>query len=288
MEASSKKNHRIAHYSLQCNGILLSLDTPKIMGVINLSPDSFYAGSRLQHISDILTMAEKMLQDGAAILDLGAQSTRPGSERLGEDEELHRLIGAVEALHKEFPEAILSIDTYLPKVARLSVTAGASIINDISGGGSDDEMLETVSLLGVPYICMHMRGNPGTMHKQQPYDDIGIEVMDYFIQKIARCQAAGIKDLVLDPGFGFSKNIDDNFRLLHELPALCLMGKPLLAGISRKSTIYKTLGITPEEALNGSTVLHTICLLNGARILRVHDVLEAVEAVKLVGRVVGV
>lgn len=284
LEASFKKNPRTAHYSLQCGGILLPLDKPKIMGILNLNPDSFYSGSRVQKISALLSLSEKMLNDGASILDLGAQSSRPGSARLGEDEELQRLIGSLEAVHREFPEAILSVDTYLPKVARIAVETGASIINDISGGGYDDAMIETVARLGVPYICMHMRGNPQTMHQQQNYEDIGREIMDYFITKIDMCRRAGIKDLVLDPGFGFSKGIDDNFNLLKELPALSRMGQPLLAGISRKSTIYKTLGVTAEEALNGSTVLHTICLLNGANILRVHDVKEAMEVVQLVGK----
>jgi dihydropteroate synthase len=268
-------------FTLNCKGRLLVVDKPIVMGILNVTPDSFYSGSRVNE-DEILRKAEKMLAEGASILDIGGQSTRPGSEQIGADEELKRIINSLKTLLKHFPEAIISIDTYHSKVAKEAVAAGSSIVNDIGGGNLDDKMLNTVAELKVPYICMHMKGTPETMQQHTSYEDVTKEVLDYFIQKIDACKKAGINDVIIDPGFGFAKTISQNLELLKNLSVLNILDKPMLVGLSRKATIYKTLQTTPEEALNGSTVLHTISLLNGANILRVHDVKEAVEAIKLV------
>jgi dihydropteroate synthase len=212
---------------------------------------------------------------------LGGQSTRPGAERISAEEELGRVLPAVEAVADRFPEAIISVDTFYSKVAFGAVEAGATMVNDVSGGLLDPEMLSTVAALGVPYVCMHMKGEPQTMQQNPVYEDVSLEVLDFFIRRIAECRAAGIKDVIADQGFGFGKTIQHNFSLLKKFDVFKLLGVPILMGISRKSTIYKTLGISAEEALNGTTVLHTIGLQKGANILRVHDVKEAVEAVKL-------
>ncbi|MEJ7738966.1 MAG: dihydropteroate synthase [Chitinophagaceae bacterium] len=257
------------------------------MGIINVTPDSFYTGSRFQGMEEILRQAEKMLKEGAAILDIGAQSTRPGSKQVGVEEELNRLMAGIGLLHDHFPEAILSVDTYHAEVARQAVAAGAAMVNDISGGSFDTDMIVTVGRLKCPYICMHIKGSPETMHHDPAYDNVTREVLDYFIKKVELCRRAGIRDVIIDPGFGFSKTIMHNFQLLKDLAVLGTLNKPVLAGVSRKSTIYKTLQITAEEALNGTTVLNTICLLNGASILRVHDVKEAMETIKLVTEVQG-
>jgi dihydropteroate synthase len=229
----------------------------------------------------VLKKTETMLNEGAFIIDTGGQSTRPGSKRISVEEELKRVIPAIEGIIKNFPETIISIDTYQSKVAEEAVNAGASMVNDISSGDMDNEMMKTVTALQVPFICMHMKGTPGTMHLNPVYEDVAKEVLDYFIHKIARCKEAGINDIIIDPGFGFGKTIQHNFQLLKKMEVLKQLHKPVLAGLSRKSTIYKTLGITADDALNGTTVLNTIALLNGANILRVHDVKEAVENVKL-------
>jgi len=251
------------------------------MGIINITPDSFFEGSRFMENAVILKVAEKMLNEGADILDLGAQSTRPGSERISADEELKRLMPSVEAIHAEFPDALLSIDTYHSKVAKQTIDAGAAIVNDISAGELDNEMMTTVAQLKVPYICMHMKGSPENMQSHANYDNLPLEILDYFIKKIDACKKAGIRDIILDPGFGFGKTISHNFELLKNLSTFKILDRPILTGISRKSTIYKTLGVSAAEALNGTTFLHAIALLNGANILRVHDVKEAKEAVKL-------
>ena len=271
-------------FTLNCKGRLLVVDKPLIMGIINLTPDSFYEGSRFQNVDIALKQAEKMLSEGADILDLGAQSTRPGSERITADEELKRLIPSLEAITKNFPDSIISVDTYYSRVVTESVPAGASIINDISGGNMDKGMIETVALLNVPYILMHMKGEPGTMQKNPEYDDVTREVLDYFIFKTAELKKAGIRDIIIDPGFGFGKTIDHNFELLRNLFLFKMTELPILAGLSRKSTVYKTLGISADESMNGTTVMNTIALLNGADILRVHDVKEAKETIKLVER----
>lgn len=269
-------------FTLNCNGSLLVVDKPVIMGIINVTPDSFYKESRFRGVDVILDQAEKMLNDGAAFIDIGAQSTRPGNKEAGIEEELSRLISAIDSMHRNFPDAIISVDTYHAKVARIAVGAGAAMVNDISGGNADPAMLTIVGSLHVPYVCMHIRGNPETMHEPADYENITREVMDYFITKLELCRLAGIHDVIIDPGFGFSKRSSQNFELLKNLSLLSVLEKPILAGLSRKSTIYKTLGVTAEDALNGTTVLNTISLLNGANILRVHDVKEAAEAIKLV------
>lgn len=268
-------------YTLNCKGRLLEIQQPVVMGIINITPDSFYSGSRRFTIDSALLMAEQMLTDGATILDIGGQSTRPGSTQLTAAEEMERVLPVIEAISSRFPESFISVDTYFSSVARAAVETGATIINDISGGSFDANMLTTVAGLRVPYVCMHVKGTADTMHETHTEMDITREVLDYFIAKKQECQQAGIIDLIVDPGFGFSKTIAQNFEILKHLEVFSMLNKPLLLGVSRKSSIYKTLGITPEEALNGSTVLHTAGLLKGASILRVHDVKEAMEAIKL-------
>ena len=268
-------------FSLNFKGKLVFIEKPLVMGILNVTGDSFYAGSRLPNLEEVKKKAIQMIHEGADILDIGAQSTRPGSERITAEEELEKLLPIIQFLQKDFPEIIISIDTYHSKVAKETVSAGADLINDISGGEMDKEMIPTIGQLQVPYICMHMKGTPETMQNNTQYEDVTRDILDYFIQKMNECQAAGIKDLILDPGFGFAKNIQQNLLLLKNLSIFKILGKPLLAGISRKSTIYKTLDISPEEALNGTTVLNTIALKNGANILRVHDVKEAREAITL-------
>jgi dihydropteroate synthase len=251
------------------------------MGVINITPDSFFSGSRIQNKETVLQMVEKMFSEGAAVVDIGGQSTRPGSEKISVDEEMKRVMPAIELIMKENSSAIISIDTYHSKVAKEAVEAGAAMVNDISGGELDPGMLSTVADLKVPYVCMHMKGTPQTMQQNPTYEDVTLEVLDFFIRKIDECRQAGINDVIIDPGFGFGKTIAHNFQLLKNLQAFKMLDRPVLAGLSRKSTIYKTLGVTAEEALNGTTVLNTLALQNGANILRVHDVREACEAIKL-------
>ena len=269
-------------FTLNCRGRLFVIHEPVVMGIINITPDSFYAASRRQQPNDVLHQAGKMLAEGAAMLDIGGQSTRPGSVLLSAEAENYRVVPAIAAIAKQFPEAIISVDTFHAAVAKAAVEAGASVINDISGGLMDAEMLTTVANLRVPYICMHMQGTPATMQQNPVYNNVVQEVLDFFIERIHACKQAGITDVIIDPGFGFGKTIAHNFLLLQQLDVLSILEKPMLVGISRKGTIYKTLGTSAEEALNGTTVLNTTGLLNGAHILRVHDVREAAEAVKLV------
>lgn len=271
-------------FSLNCKGKLLVIDKPLVMGIINVTPDSFYEGSRLQNDETILTQATKMINEGADIIDVGGQSTRPGSERISVKEELERVLPAIEIILKNFPGTIISVDTYQSEVAIEAVNAGASIINDISAGNMDNHMIAAIANLQAPYICMHMKGTPESMQKNPVYENITKEVLDFFIQKVDDCKRAGINDIIIDPGFGFGKTITHNFKLLKEMAVLKMVEKPIMAGLSRKSTIYKTLGVTAEEALNGTTVLHTLALHNGANILRVHDVKEAKEAIQLYQR----
>lgn len=271
-------------FSLNCKGKLLVIDKPLVMGIINVTPDSFYEGSRQQDVNTILAQATKMINEGADIIDLGGQSTRPGSERISIKEELQRVLPAIEIILKHFPETIISIDTYQSAVAKETVQAGAAIINDISAGNLDNDMIATVAKMQVPYICMHMKGVPQDMQQQPTYENVTREVLDFFIQKTDECLRAGIHDVIVDPGFGFGKTISHNFTLLKELPAFRMLDKPIMAGLSRKSTIYKTLGVTAEEALNGTTVLNTLAVQNGANILRVHDVKEAKQVVTLLSR----
>ncbi len=270
--------------SINCKGKLLSLEEPLVMGIINATPDSFYEGHLKLKTIELLSLAGKMISDGASILDIGGLSTRPGSKPVSVQEETDRVLPAIENILAAYPEIILSIDTYNSAVARAAVEAGVTIINDISGGNLDESMLHTAASLGTPYICMHMQGIPATMQTAPVYQDVVKEVLDFLIQKIETCTKAGIRDIIIDPGFGFGKTIDHNFKLLKQLSLLAITNKPILVGLSRKSTVYKTLGVTAAEALNGTTVLHTMALLQGASILRVHDVKEAKEAITLFSR----
>jgi dihydropteroate synthase len=268
-------------FTLNCNGRLLVADKPLVMGIINATPDSFFEGSRFSALDEIVKQVEKMLSDGADIIDVGGQSTRPGSELISAKEEIKRIIPAITAVTKKFPEAFISIDTFYAEVALTATNAGACIINDISGGNMDNKMIRTVAGLKVPYILMHMKGTPQTMQQNASYEDVTREVLDFFIAKTYELKNAGITDMIVDPGFGFAKTIDHNFELLKNLSDFKMLDKPILVGVSRKPTIYKTLGIDANNALNGTTVLNTIGLMNGASILRVHDVKEAKEAVTL-------
>lgn len=268
-------------YTLNCKGRLLMIEQPVVMGILNITPDSFYAGSRLQEENAILQKAGQMINEGAAILDIGGQSTRPYSTRISTDVELQRVIPAIKSIRQQFPEIYISIDTYSAVVAKEAVQAGADIVNDISAGTMDTTMIETVAALNVPFIAMHIQGTPDTMQQNPSYKNVTTEVMEYFIKKTEQLKQAGIKDVVIDPGFGFGKTIAHNFQLLKQLEVFSMFHLPLLVGLSRKATIYKTLGITSKEALNGSTVLNTIALTKGAFILRVHDVKEAKEAITL-------
>jgi dihydropteroate synthase len=269
-------------FTLNCKGRLIVIDKPIVMGIINTTPDSFYSGSRLANEKEVLLRAETMIQQGATILDIGGQSTRPGSEQVGAEEELRRVLPAIESIAERFPGALISIDSFYSKVVRESVMAGAHIVNDVSAGSIDEALLPTVAALKAPYVLMHMKGHPQTMQLNPSYDNVVTEVFDSLNFKISELIKSGINDIIIDPGFGFGKTATHNFKLLKELPFFTQLNKPLLVGLSRKATVYKTLGIKPGEALNGTTVLHTIALLNGAHILRVHDVREAMEAVKLV------
>ena len=274
-------------FTLNSKGSLFSIDQPVVMGIINATPDSFYRGSRAATIEAALIKAGTMVQEGAFILDIGGQSTRPDSEIVDVQEELNRVIPVIEAVKKTFPSTLISVDTYYPEVAASAVAAGADIVNDISGGRYFKEMLSTVAELKVPYICMHSSVTLETMHQKLPYENITDALLKYFIERIDACQQAGILDIIIDPGFGFGKIPEDNFALIKNLNALQILQKPLLLGVSRKSTIYRTLGITPEESLNGTTVLHTMGLMNKTHILRVHDVKEAMQAITLFGKVYG-
>jgi dihydropteroate synthase len=252
-----------------------------VMGIINATPDSFYDGSRFNKVEGIVAQAEKMLDDGADIIDIGGQSTRPGSELISAEQELERVIPSIKAIVEKFPNSFISIDTFYAKVAKAAVNAGASIVNDISAGSMDDKMIETIAALRIPYILMHMKGIPQTMQQNAVYENVTRELLDFFIAKTNELKKAGIIDIIIDPGFGFAKTIDHNFELLKNLSVFSMLDRPILIGVSRKSTIYKTLGVNANDALNGTTVLNTVGLMNGASILRVHDVKEAKEAVTL-------
>jgi dihydropteroate synthase len=268
-------------FTLNCNGKLLVLEKPVVMGIINATPDSFYEKSRVMNEDAIFRQAERMLNEGATILDIGGQSTRPNSERITVDVELQRVSNAVRSLHFQFPDAIISIDTYYAKVAAECIVAGASIVNDVSAGNMDKDMIKTVANFKVPFVCMHMPGTPNDMQQNATYENVTLEVLDFFVRKVEECRVEGIRDVIIDPGIGFGKTISQNFQLIRQLEIFRMLQKPILVGISRKSTIYKTLRVSPEEALNGTTVLNTIALMNGALILRVHDVKEAKEAIDL-------
>lgn len=267
--------------TINCKGTLIDLSTPKVMGILNLTPDSFYDGGSYEKMDEALHQVEKMQREGATFIDIGAYSSRPGADHISEAEELSRLIPIVEKLVSTYPDIILSVDTFRSPVAKSAITAGAAIINDISAGKLDEDMMETVGELQVPYIMMHMRGTPQTMKSLIDYEDVTKEVIQYFSERIAVCRSYKINDLIIDPGFGFAKSADQNFELLAHLDQFYMLETPLLAGLSRKSMIYKTLDTTASEALNGTTALHMIALQSGAKILRVHDVKEAMQCVKL-------
>jgi len=269
------------NYSLNLRGRLCYFTGPTIMGIINTTPDSFYAGSRAIDIDGALRQAEKMLAEGATWIDIGGVSTRPGSNPVSEEEELNRVIPVIESLIQEFPEAGISVDTYRSRVASAAVAAGASMVNDISGGRWETDFIQTIAGLRVPYVLMHSTGNPDTLHEVPSNRNILTEVYDFFTENIIRLQQAGIRDIVLDPGIGFGKTIAENFQLIKHLSIFNTLPCPLMLAVSRKSLIHKTLSITPEEALNGTTVLHTAGLLQGASILRVHDVAAAREVIEL-------
>jgi dihydropteroate synthase len=267
--------------SIHSKGRILDITHPVVMGIINVSPDSFYSKGQGDDVDVLLGVVEQMLQHGAAILDIGGASTRPGQELVSADEELRRIMPAVEAVHRRFPEAWLSVDTYNAAVAREAVAAGVNIVNDVSSGRFDKQMLQTVAALNVPYIAMHMQGTPKTMQQNPEYADVVSEVYAYLENACIQCADAGITDIIIDPGFGFGKTVEHNFRLLGEMHQLKELGKPILAGLSRKSMICRALKVSPEHALNGTTALNMIALQQGANILRVHDVKEAVEVIKL-------
>ena len=270
---------------INVGGKLLDLQVPKVMGIINVTPDSFYSGSRFTTEEGIIAASEKMIGEGADILDVGGYSSRPGAEDISVREESKRVLGAIKLISKELPGTIISVDTFRAEIAEKAVTEyGAQMINDISGGEADMKMFSVVKKLNVPYIMMHMIGNPRTMASQAVYGDIAADILKWFSGKIYELRSAGVKDIIIDPGFGFSKNITHNFELLRRLGEMRIAGLPLLVGLSRKSMIWKTLEISPDEALNGTTALNIIALVNGADILRVHDVKEAVQTVRLAGK----
>ncbi|HEY9045557.1 MAG TPA: dihydropteroate synthase [Ohtaekwangia sp.] len=285
MKSGFENNFFSTNKTLNLHGRLVDLHTPKVMGILNITPDSFYSGSRYISEAEILTQAEKMIQEGATFIDVGGYSTRPGAAEITTEEELKRVTVAIRAISRNFPETFISIDTFRSEVARAAVTEGACMINDVSGGTLDAAMFETVARLKVPYILMHMRGTPQTMTQETAYNNLLKDIIDFFHQKIHVLHQLGISDIIIDPGFGFAKTVEQNFELLHNLNHFKILGKPILAGLSRKSMIWRTLSTTPEEALNGTTSLNTIALLKGAGILRVHDVRAAVEAVTLTGKV---
>lgn len=273
--------------TLNCKGKLIDLSSPTVMAILNVTPDSFYGNSRISTVSDALKTTEKFINEGATFIDIGAYSTRPGAADVSEAEELQRLIPIVEAIAKNFPEILISIDTFRAKVAEAAILSGAHLINDISAGNLDETMFETVAKLQVPYIMMHMKGTPQNMQENPMYEDITNEVLAYFIEKKNQLQQLGVKDIIIDPGFGFAKNTKHNYQLLQQMESLNVLKLPVLVGFSRKSMITKILNIKPEEALNGTSVLNTIALQKGSAILRVHDVKAAVECIKLVDMIKG-
>jgi dihydropteroate synthase len=268
--------------SININGILLTFEKPLIMGILNVTPDSFFDGGRYSNESEIISHVKKMVDEGAAIIDIGAISTRPGAKPVSAEEEELKLISAIELVRKNFNSIIISADTYRAGIAEKAVKAGADIINDISGGLFDEKMFSTIAALHVPYILMHMQGNPENMQQNPYYSDVFKEVMYYFSERISKLRDAGVSDIILDPGFGFGKSVEHNYTLLQHLDKFSFFERPILTGFSRKSMINRVLNTKPENALNGTTVLNTLALIKGANILRVHDVKEAVEAAKIV------
>jgi dihydropteroate synthase len=266
---------------INCKGKLIDLSAPKVMGILNVTPNSFFDGGKYTNEKTILTQVEKMLSDGATFIDIGGYSSKPSAEFISEEEEINRLLPAIDLILKNFPETLISIDTFRSKVAQKGIENGAVIINDISAGNLDAEMMQTVAKLNVPYIMMHMRGTPQTMQSLTNYENIVKEMLFYFSEKVAHARSLGINDLIIDPGFGFAKTLEQNYDVMQKLELFQMLELPILVGISRKSMIYKTLETTAENSLNGTTFLNAISLQKGANILRVHDVKEAIECVKL-------
>ena len=268
--------------TINCKGKLIDLSAPKVMGILNITPDSFYDGDKHKNETSILKHVESMLGQGATFIDIGAYSSKPNADFVSEAVELNRILPIIETVLKNFPEALISVDTFRSKVAEQGIEAGAALINDISAGKLDDNMLQTVANLHVPYIMMHMKGTPQTMQQHTNYNNLTKDILLYFSERIAAASALGILDIIVDPGFGFAKTLEQNYELLNHLDLFKMIEKPILVGVSRKSMIYKTLETTANDALNGTTVLNTIALQKGASILRVHDVKEAMETIKLV------
>ena len=273
--------------TINLKGKLMNFSIPKIMGILNITPDSFYDGGRYNSKEKIQRQIEKMIISGVDIIDVGGYSSRPGAKDISIEDELNRVIPVIEIIKKKFPETIVSIDTFRSRVASEAIISGADIVNDISGGNLDSNMFETVSKHKVPYILMHMRGNPENMMSKTNYENVTKDVCKYFSQRIDKAHSYGINDVIIDPGFGFSKTTQQNYELLNNLEFFKEFQRPIIIGISRKSMIYKTLNTTPDKALNGSSVLHTISLMKGANILRTHDVKEAIECVKIVSQLIG-
>nr|WP_315165550.1 dihydropteroate synthase [uncultured Flavobacterium sp.] len=271
--------------TINCKGILVDLSTPKVMGILNVTPNSFFDGGKYKNETEILSQVEKMVLEGATFIDTGAYSSKPSAEFVSEQEEIARIVPVVDLILKHFPETIISIDTFRSEVAKASIESGAAIINDIAAGNLDEKMFEIIAKYNVPYIMMHMRGNPQTMQTLTDYDDIIKEMLFYFSEKVAKARSFGINDLIIDPGFGFAKTTDQNYEVFQKMELFNILELPLLVGISRKSMIYKTLNTTIENALNGTTVLNTFALTKGAKILRVHDVKEAMECVALFNKI---
>lgn len=268
--------------TLNCKGSLIDLGTPKVMGILNLTPDSFYDGGKYKNHDEILSQTDKMLKEGATFIDVGGYSSRPGATNISEEEEIRRVLPIIKLLLEEFPEILISVDTFRSGVAKKSIEAGAALVNDISAGDLDGNMMKTLAALQVPYIMMHMRGTPQTMKSQTHYEHLIQEILFYFSEKTAAARDLGINDLLIDPGFGFAKTPEQGFEILNQLKSFTNLECPILVGLSRKSMICKSLGVSSKDALNGTSILNSIALYNGASILRVHDVKEAVEAVKLV------
>ncbi len=271
----------ISNLKMNCKGKLIDLTTPKVMGILNITPNSFYDGGKFKSESEILNQVGKMLQEDATFIDIGAYSSKPNAEFVSEKEEISRIIPVLDLILKHFPETIISIDTFRSEVARIGIENGAAIINDISAGNLDEKMLETIAKYNVPYIMMHSRGNPKTMQTMTNYENIVKEMLFYFSEKVVKARSFGINDLVIDPGFGFAKTLEQNYEVLQKLELFKMLELPILVGFSRKSMIYKALQINAENALNGTTFLNAIALTKGAKILRVHDVKEAMEVIKL-------
>ena len=271
--------------TINCKGQLIDLSTPKVMGILNVTPNSFFDGGKYKNETEILSQVEKMVIEGATFIDIGAYSSKPNAEFVSEEEEISRIVSAIDLILKHFPETILSIDTFRGEVAKVSIESGAAIINDISAGHLDDKMLAVIGKYNVPYIMMHMRGTPQTMQTFTVYDDIVKEMLFYFSERIAKARSFGINDLIIDPGFGFAKKLDQNYEVFQKMELFNMLNLPLLIGISRKSMIYKTLNTSIEEALNGTTILNTLALNKGAKILRVHDVKEAMECITLFNKI---